>query len=193
MDEREARPPGSLQPRSEPARSSSAKSRVVADQADLYEIAYAESQRTLDDQQDELKGMRDRAVSFTAFVGAATAFLVGTGLQVKHRDAGFYTIAIIASVLSSLSIALLIALLNPSTRKKWDYRLSAKSLISGWIETEVPVPSVAHFLRALATKYDDMRATNEILLSSLRTWYRWLIISGSAQVTVWAILVWWKG
>jgi hypothetical protein len=192
MDEGQTGPTGSLQPRSEPTRSSPAKSRIVAGQEDLYRIAYEESQRTLDDQQDELKSMRDRAVTFMAFVGAAAAFLIGTGLQVKHRDAGFYSLAIIASALSALSIALLIALLNPSTKKKWDYRLSAKSLISGWIETEVPVPSEAHFLRALATKYDDMRAVNEILLDSLRTWYRWLIVSGSAQLTVWAILVWWK-
>jgi hypothetical protein len=136
--------------------------------------------------------MRDRAVSFTAFVGAATAFLVGTGLHAKHRDAIFYVLAILASALSALMIGFLIALLNPSTKKLWDYRMSAKSLISGWIETEVPVPSAAHFLRALATKYDDMRATNEVLLDSLRTWYRMLIITGSAQVTLWAILVWLK-
>ena len=163
------------------------------DAAELYSVAYAESQRTLDDQQDELKGMRDRAVAFTTFVGAATAFLVGTGLTVTHRDITFYTLAAVASALSAGWILLLIALLNPRKKKKWNYRLSAKSLITGWIETEVPGPSKAQFLRALALTYDEMRTANEDLLGPLRTAYRWLIIVGSAQVTLWAALVWLKG
>lgn len=163
------------------------------DAAELYSVAYAESQRTLDDQQDELKGMRDRAVAFTTFVGAATAFLVGTGLSVTHRDITFYTLAAVASAFSAVWILLLIALLNPRKKKKWNYRLSAESLITGWIETEVPGPSKAQFLRALALTYDEMRTANEDLLGPLRTTYRWLIIVGSAQVTLWAALVWLKG
>jgi hypothetical protein len=137
--------------RSEP-HGSQAKNREASNNglADLYRVAYVESQRTLDDQQDELKGMRDRAVSFTAFVGAATAFLVGTGLHATNRDVLFYILASLASALSALSIVLLIALLNPSSKRKWNYRMSAASLIDGWIENEVPGPSEAQFLRALA-------------------------------------------
>jgi hypothetical protein len=162
----------------------------IAKHADMYRIAYQEGQRALDDQQDELKGMRDRAVQFTAFVGAATAFLVGTGLHPVHRDATFYALATTASVLSGILILLLLALLRPSNRKLWHYRLSAQSLITGWIETEVPPPGEAHFLKSLAEKYDQMRVQNEELLGSLRTWYRWLIVVGTAQVTMWAVLVW---
>lgn len=164
----------------------------IAKHTDMYRIAYQEGQRALDDQQDELKGMRDRAVQFTAFVGAATAFLVGSGLHPAHRDAAFYALAGVASALSAVLILLLLALLRPMAGRLWHYRLSAKSLIAGWIETEVPPPTEAHFLRALAEKYDDMRAENEKLLSLLRTWYRWLVVVGAAQVTVWAALVWVK-
>ena len=35
---------------------------------ELYEIAYREAQRALDDQQVELRGMRDRSVQFTALL-----------------------------------------------------------------------------------------------------------------------------
>ena len=136
--------------------------------------------------------MRDRAVQFTAFIGAATAFLVGTGLHAANRDAVFYALASLASALSALSIVLLIALLNPSNKRKWNYRMSATSLIEGWIENEVPGPSEAQFLRALSIRYENMRCENETLLESLRTWYRWLIIIGSTQITVWAVLVWLK-
>jgi len=180
-------------PQARPEGGGQVKKRDVVGHADLYRVAYEESQRTLDDQQDELKGMRDRAVQFTAFVGAATAFLVGTGLHATHRYATFYVLAGIASVFSVVSIGLLIALLNPWKKKPWEYRLSAKILIDSWIESEVPGPSEAKFLRALAERYDKMRCANEDLLRSLRTWYRWLIIVGSAQVTIWAVLVWLKG
>lgn len=162
---------------------------------DLYQVAYEEGRRTLDDQTDELNRMRDRAVNFAVFAGAATAFLVGTGLQASHRDFTFYTIAILASALSALMIFLLFILLNPAKRRRelWNYRLSPKSLVQGWIETEVPVPSKTQFNRELARVYDDMIIKNEVILGALRTAYRWLIVVGSAQVTIWAALVWLKG
>jgi hypothetical protein len=162
---------------------------------DLYQVAYEEGRRTLDDQTDELNRMRDRAVNFAVFAGAATAFLVGTGLQAPHRDATFYTIAIIASALSLLMIALLFVLLNPAKRRRelWNYRMSPKSIITGWIETEVPVPNRTQFNKALANVYDDMVMKNEVILGSLRRAYRWLIVVGSLQVTIWAALVWIKG
>ena len=161
--------------------------------ADLYEVAYQEAQRALDDQAGEVKSVRDRAVQFTAFVGAATAFLVGTGLESAHRDAVFYVLASLASALSAALILLLIAVLGPSNRNLWHYRVSATSLITGWIETEVPLPSNGHFFRRLAEQYDDWRVKNERLLRGIRQSYRWLIIVGSTQVTVWAALVWAKG
>lgn len=165
----------------------------IAKYEDLYRIAYQEAQRALDDQQDELKGMRDRSVQFTAFVGAATAFLVGAGLHPAHRDASFYALAGVASALSVALILLLLRLLIPSSRRLWHYRMSAKSLITGWIETDVPPPTEGHFLKALAEKYDQMREANEGLLGWLRISYRWLIAVGAIQVTLWAALVWVKG
>ena len=159
----------------------------------LYEIAYREAQRALDDQQAELRGMRDRSVQFTAFVGAATAFLVGAGLHPSHRDASFYALAIVASALSVALILLLITLLFPRRHKLWHYRLSANDLITGWIEPRDRPPSHAHVIRRLARRLDRMRIENEKLLGSLRTWYGWLVIVGAVQVAAWTALVWVKG
>jgi hypothetical protein len=159
----------------------------------MYRIAYQEGQRTLDDQQSELSSLRDRAVQFTVFVGAATAFLVGTGLSAPSRDATFYGLAISGSVLSALAIALLFMLLKPSKKAPWNYRLSSNKLITGWIESDVPPPNEAYFLRSLAQTYDQMREANEVLLKSLRWRYQALLAAGAAQVTVWAALVWVKG
>lgn len=160
--------------------------------AEQYRIAYQEGQRTLDDEQDELKGMRDRAVQFTAFVGAATAFLVGTGLQHVNNTPLFYALASSASLLSVIVIVLILALLVPSKKKLWHYRTSAKILVEEWIECDVPPPDEASLLRAMALLYDNMHRSNEILLTSTRRFYRSLIAVGAAQVTMWAVLVWIK-
>lgn len=182
----------STRPSANPGATGETKRKALAN-ADMYRIAYQESQRTLDDEQDELNRMRDRAVAFTAFVGAASAFLVGTGLQTHGKDGWFYVIAITASALTALLIVLLVALLTPSKSKLWHYRLSATSLIKGWIEADVPPPNEAAFIRALAVKYDEMHRDNEVFLRSLRRKYQWLIVSGTAQLTIWATLVWIKG
>jgi hypothetical protein len=166
----------------------------------MYRIAYQEGQRALDDQQDELNRMRDRAVAFTAFVGAATAFLVGAGLTNVHRDGSFYALASIATVFSLGMIFLLSVLLNPFQRKLqdpskgkyWNYRLSTKTLMEDWIERDVPPSSEGEFIRWLADLYDDMRVANEKLLGPLRFSYWGVVTSGVLQVVLWAALVWAK-
>ena len=160
--------------------------------AEQYRIAYQEGQRTLDDEQDELKGMRDRAVQFTAFVGAATAFLVGTGLQHFNNDPLFYTLESSASLLSVMLILLILALLMPPKKKLWHYRMSPAILVEKWIECDVPPPDEASLLREMALLYDSMHRSNEILLTSVRRLYQSLIAIGAAQVTLWAVLVWIK-
>lgn len=159
----------------------------------MYRIAYQEGQRTLDDEQDELNRMRDRAVQFTAFIGAATAFLVGTGLNASHKDALYYGLASAASALSAILIALLFLLLAPTFRHPWHYRISTKKMIDEWIEADVPQMDEAGLLREVALRFDDWHHLNEKMLRSIRTLYRWLIATGAAQVTVWAALVWIRG
>src|SRR5690242_14732728 len=109
---------------------------IDEDDADLYKASYEEGQRALDNQWDELQGMRNRAVMLTSFIGAATAFLVGTGLHTSQRDALFYTLAGLASALSVVYILLLLVLLRPGQKKQWTYRIEPKELIKGYIETE---------------------------------------------------------
>ena len=166
------------------------KLRRVADPLyeDHYLITYEESVRTLDDQADEVNRIRDRSVQFIVFVGAATAFLVGSGLQAAHRDSIFYAIAGVASAASVLMIVLLFLVLNPPNKRLWNYRVSAKKMIAIF-EADV-APSKSEFVRYLSLLNDDSREGNEKLLKPLRAYYRSLIIVGSVQVTIWAALVW---
>jgi hypothetical protein len=170
----------------------SLEKRQINDRGAMYRIAYEESQRALDDELDELKGMRDRAVNFMAFIGAATAFLVGTGLSSSNKDTAFYTIAGIASGLFAVVIVLLFFLLGPSRRRPWYNKISAGAIITEWIETDFP-PNEAQLMRALAEKNDDSRIQNEKVLGSLRSRYQLIIAGGAFQLVLWAILVWVKG
>src|SRR4051794_11682018 len=79
----------------------------------MYKIAFDESVRALKDQVDELSGIRTRLVSFLAFIGAATAFLVGSSLTRATRDGAFYGLASLGTILLIATIAIVIALLRP--------------------------------------------------------------------------------
>jgi hypothetical protein len=153
----------------------------------LYQVAYDLGLRTLEDQRDELNGIRTRAGSFTAFVGSATAFLVGTSVQGGSRDALFYWIAVIATVCSTTAVGCLLALLRP---RRFDFRLSPGVLVERWIEASVPRPSMNAFLKGLAELLEKMQAKNEELLAKLRGWYMVLVASGALGLAMWTLLVW---
>jgi hypothetical protein len=157
----------------------------------IYQVLYEESKRSLDDQQDELNRMRDRAVQFIIFVGAATAFLVGTGLTAVHnRDWIFYFLASMATLSSAVSVGLLIALLKPRKGHKWNFRISSQSVIEDIESRDVPVPTESQFMRYLVKLNDEMQIENEKLLAPLRDIYQWLMAVGVLQLIFWAVLVW---
>lgn len=160
----------------------------------LYRVAYEQSERALDDQTDELNGIRSRAVSFLTFVGAATAFLVGTTVTSATKDALFYTVASLGTLLVVVCIICIFVVLKPSRMYPWQSRLSGEVLVKDWIDgTDVPSPNEAQIVRALALQYDEMRKANEALLGSIRRWYIRLIACGIAQLAVWISLAWLKG
>jgi hypothetical protein len=157
----------------------------------IYQALYEESKRSLDDQQDELNRIRDRAVQFIIFVGAAAAFLVGTGLTAVHnRDWVFYLIASVASLTSAVSVGLLIALLKPRKGHKWNFRISSESVIEDIESRDVPVPTESQFMRYLVKLNDEMQVENEKLIEPLRNIYQWLMAVGVLQLVFWAALVW---
>lgn len=157
----------------------------------LYRIAYEEVQRAVDDQVDELNGVRQRGVQYLAFVGSATAFLVGASLKAVERTAGFYWVAGFATLISLLTLAALIRVLVPWGA--WEYRLSGRRLIDGWIESEVPAPNEAHLIRALTLRYDEMRSRNEGALRKIRRTYLAEIVFGTFQLILWVSLTWLAG
>jgi hypothetical protein len=157
----------------------------------LYKVAYENGLRALDEQTDELSAVRQRAAQFMAFVGASTAFLAGTGLTGGHRDATFYVVAGLASLLSVVAIICVVVALRPV--KDWQSQLSSQDLIDGWIETDVPPPGEAMVLRYLAELFDVMRRANAPKVSTVRTAYNGVVVIGALQVLAWATLAWVNG
>lgn len=159
--------------------------------APLYKAAYEEAKSGVEGQTGELDAIRQRAGAYMSFVGAATAFLVGTSLSLQTaRGAGFYVLAGVATALSLVTIAFACLVLLPT--RTWEQKLSGQDLVEGWIETDVP-PTETLYFRALALLYDEMRAANEAVLQQMRWRLAGVVVGGSLQVLSWALLAWYMG
>lgn len=159
----------------------------------MYKVAFEESVRALKDQVDELSSIRQRLVQYFAFVGSATAFLVGSSLGAAHRDGLFYGLASVGTALMLAAIGCAVYLLWP-----WMSQLgatsSASKIIREMIERKVsPIQNDGQFYREFA-KYNDAAVDeNETVLKKTRMWYFVAIVSGALQLTVWIALVWLRG
>ena len=170
--------------------------RTRDDQPDLYKLAYEEGKRTVDDQLAELDSMRQRSVQFLAFVGSASAFLVGTSLKATDRSPAFYVVAIAASAMTLLTVALCLSMLIAARlplasggTEKWAFRLSPSALVK-WAEPDVHPPSESDFYRALAEKYEEMARENSSGLSKIRSRYIGFLGGAVLQLTLWLVLAW---
>jgi hypothetical protein len=168
----------------------------LAENAALYRVAYDESVNALKTQSDELSGMRQRLVSFLAFVGSATAFLAGSGLtatqstatQSGHRSVLFYGVAAVASLLMLAVITYTVNILRPKSAKIIR-AASAYKIVEGHIETDIPT-NEGHLLRNLALRNDEAVQANRSVLVKLRRDYITAIALGSIELLALIGLVW---
>lgn len=163
-----------------------------SDRAGLYRIAFDAGIRALEDQRDELNGIRTRSVGFAAIMTTGTAFLVGSGLNGvpdSQRDSLFFLNAISGTVLFVAMLGLLSWVLIPT--HGFRLILDPGVLVSRWIDAEVPGPSESQMLQALAEKtLPSMIQTNEVALSRIRYAYIGAVMCGSSGLIVWITLVW---
>ncbi|BCO99318.1 hypothetical protein [Mycobacterium intracellulare] len=168
----------------------------LAENAALYRVAYDESVNALKTQSDELSGMRQRLVSFLAFVGSATAFLAGSALtatqstttQSGHRSDLFYGVAAVASLLMLAVITYTVNILRPKSAKIIR-AASAYRIVEGHIETDIPT-NEGHLLRNLALRNDEAVQANRSVLVKLRRDYVTAIALGSLELVALIGLVW---
>ena len=175
----------------------------------MYQMAYDEAKRAVDDQIAELDSIRQRSVQFLAFVGTATAFLVGTSIGPRSsavRDAWFYGIASAASV-GSLALVLLVLVIlrgvavvppeaETGVRRRlalitWEFRLRP-TLLMEWLDASIK-PDTPQFTQALVELYEEMGDWNERWLEWIRKYYAWFIALGVVQLALWGALAWHNG
>jgi hypothetical protein len=154
----------------------------------MYRVAYEQGIRTLDDQAAEIDGMRNRAVSFMAFVGSATAFLVTTTLRSADPGVPFFVLASIAT----LSVAWAIVQLGRLIRPKLEFtlRLDSREIITDWIDRDVPCPSEALLLRGLGGWLAEYAESNRVGLRTLRARFTQVLMFGSAGLLAWTVAIW---
>jgi hypothetical protein len=166
---------------------------VYDQKAEMYKVAFEESVRALKDQVEELSAIRQRLVQYLAFVGAATAFLVGSGLHAVTRDGMFRALVSGGTALMLITIVCMIVLLWP-TFSKFGATSSAQKIIYEMIEPKIsPVRSEGELYHDLAIYNDQAADENETILKKARALYVAAIISGALQLTVWIVLVWLRG
>lgn len=175
----------------------------------MYEIAYDEAKRSVDSQLSELDGMRQRVVQFLAFIGSATAFLVGTSIGPRSagsRDDVFYTLTICATAASVILMILVVVILRglalvPTGRQEfpkrlpgtitWRFRIRPTSLVR-WLDASIK-PNSTQFTQFLVEKYEEMRIWNDGWLRIVRRYYAAYIGMGVIQLALWGSLAWHNG
>ncbi len=156
----------------------------------MYRIAYEQGLRTLDDQAAEVDGMRARAVSFMAFIGTATAFLVGTTVRTAPPglSPAFVTVAVIATGLVAWATFQLVLLVRAG--HEFTLRLNPGDIIRKWIDSRVPVPSESRLLRDLSGWLEVYIEKNEEGLDRLRARFNRVIAFGGFGLFSWTVAIW---
>jgi hypothetical protein len=179
--------------------------RTRTDALELYKLAREEELRRLESQRDELDSMRQRTAQYLAFVGAATAFLAGSGLKAPARDGVFYGLAALASILSLWMIfacvRVFLALEFPASKDgwrnfrpkpiSWAFVLKPGALLAV-IESDLPRPDEIDLVKYVASLYGEMSSDNAPGLAKVRRMYVSALVSGAVQVIGWTALVWVK-
>jgi hypothetical protein len=177
------------------AQQSRAAQNPTDDAAKLYKIAFDESVRTLEQQAAELSAIRQRLVQFLAFVGTATAFLVGTSLrpaaagETIRRGAEFMPLCISGTVAMGLTLVLTLILLFPK-QTPLTVVSSARDIMDGVHRDVSPTDTEAHLLHDLAWYYDGYVEENKPILTRSRWLYFSAIATGAIQLGIWIALIW---
>lgn len=165
--------------------------------AKKYEVARDEELRRLELQRAEVEGIRARTAQFLAFVGAGTAFLVGSSLSSSDRDLVFYLIAGGATLISAFTIMTAISVFVGGVRPKrrmtarWSFTLRPGTVLRA-VESDIE-PTESQLNAYLARLYAKMADENLPVLNRLRLQYLTFLSVGSAQLLSWVSLLWVRG
>lgn len=163
----------------------------ASDRRKWSEFAVAEGLDALKAQRGELSGIRTRALTFTAFIITAAAFLVGVGLNkttaVTRTDL-FFVLAFAGSLLFLALAVFAIVLVVPAFKFRF---IIQPEVLMRWEGGERAAPGYDDAIRAFADEtLASMIRDNEAQLVVIRRLYLCLLVCAFLTLANWALVVW---
>jgi hypothetical protein len=174
-----------------------ARSRERPEDVASYKLARDEELRSLDLQRSQLESMRTRSAQYLAFGGAATGFLVGTGLTHAQRDSMFFWIAGIATVFSLAMVVLAVCVfvggfdIRARSASKWQFALPNGFVLRA-AEADIR-PTESQINAYLARNYWQLADANRPAMKRMQLQYVVFLAVGALQLVLWVILLWARG
>lgn len=139
-------------------------------------------------QREELSGIRNRSLTFTAFIVAACGLLVGVGLNQRDRPPAFFIVAVIGTALFAALAVLLILIVVPLFKFKF---ILEPDMLLRWQSGDSPAPSYDEARQALIIHtLAPMLDHNKKQLTTVRRLYLALLVTAFCTLGVWVGLVW---
>ena len=159
-----------------------------ADKAEWERFAIEQGVRFLDDQNGELARIRERAITFVAFISAAVALLVAGGIAIQTRPLAFFIVAGVGTAGLAFMAFWLARVVSPSTKFRGVLRPDA---VLDQIYGDEPKPNItAARTRLAAVTLPGMIDKNETALKTVRGRYSWLLWTGNVTLLIWSALIW---
>lgn len=185
---------------------------------ELLKAAYEAGHRALDQQYSALTAIRQRSVQFMAFVGSATAFLVGSAISAAPtRGILFYVSLVSATVISLASLLFLFLVLLALVRKpdldaegnrklslhkrhywmiwrwgraEWNFSVDPEVLIEDWVNPRINPSGISEFYRDLALHSQSQLDENDFYMVQIYRWYNLFVAFAALQVIAWSVTAW---
>ena len=148
----------------------------------MYELAYQEAKRALEDQQNAVTEVRSRAGQLIAAAAITTSFFGAQAITAHHLHPASW-IAIICFI--ALSLAVLVILWP---RDDWEFSVSPADLIATYIErTDDLSPDLATIHRDLALHMNKSMLRNRHQLGLAFRAFRIGAVLLGAEVVAWVV------
>jgi hypothetical protein len=158
------------------------------DQAAIYELAYSEGIRVLDEQAATREQLRLRIAAVLTTATTGTAFLVGVVAKAasSDQDGIYWAGVIVGALLYSSLLFCTYKLVRP--KQIWRLNNSPETLISGYAEGDPPA-TLPETHRQLALFADENISANQTILVWMQQYLSVALLIMIADLVTWAALV----
>jgi hypothetical protein len=155
------------------------------DQDAVYQLAYDEAKRALEQQAAALDNLRSRVGTLLAVVSLSTSFLGGIALQGKTPEE-WWSWAAIGVFL--LAVGLALYLLVPTVRPGWVFSMNAKTIVEEYAEGEHPrdLPTAHKYLALYLQRHFEQNAKR---LSGLYGLFTAASVLLGVEVVLWLVVL----